>query len=145
MGLLVQALVLPVARAQGGPPMVTDDPDTPGDGHWEINLAAIAQRTDGARSLSAPDADINYGWGEHLQLKADLPWGVSQPRGRSWRSGAGDGNFGVKWRLIDEEDRGFALSTYPQYEHSLGRASIDNESHAYMTGRGPATHFRRFI
>ena len=22
---------------------------------------------------------------------------------------------------------------------------IDNESHAYMTGRGPATHFRRFV
>src|SRR5207253_1044200 len=29
------------AAAQGGPPMQTDDPDTPGPGYWEINLATL--------------------------------------------------------------------------------------------------------
>jgi len=43
-----------LARAQGGPPMVTDDPDTPGDGHWEINLAAIGAHTPGRFDLAAP-------------------------------------------------------------------------------------------
>jgi hypothetical protein len=26
-------------HAQGGPPMITDDPGTPGNGQWEINVA----------------------------------------------------------------------------------------------------------
>ena len=29
------------ALAQGGPPMITDDPDTPGPGCWEINLPGV--------------------------------------------------------------------------------------------------------
>jgi hypothetical protein len=27
--------------AQGGPPMITDDPGTPGNGKWENNFAII--------------------------------------------------------------------------------------------------------
>ena len=42
LGLAILMVAVGAARAQGGPPLVTDDPDTPGDGHWEINLAAIA-------------------------------------------------------------------------------------------------------
>jgi hypothetical protein len=57
------ACVPGVSRAQGGPPLVTDDPDTPGGGHWENNLAAMATRTSGRWTLAAPDADLNYGWG----------------------------------------------------------------------------------
>src|SRR5438445_482716 len=47
----IAAAMLP-ALAQGGPPMVTDDPETPGDGHWEINIGAIATRTVGKRASS---------------------------------------------------------------------------------------------
>ena len=101
--------------AQGGPPMVTDDPETPGDGHWEINVAAIASRTPARREVAAPDVDINYGWGEHVQLKLDVPWVFAQDAGQSWKSGLGAGNFGVKWRFVDEEDAGFSASIYPQY------------------------------
>jgi hypothetical protein len=42
------------AVAQGGPPLVTDDPETPGDGHWEINLATIASHTSGRWEIAAP-------------------------------------------------------------------------------------------
>ena len=35
------------AWALGGPPMVTDDPETPGDGNWEINIAAIRNHMHG--------------------------------------------------------------------------------------------------
>jgi hypothetical protein len=62
-----------VSPAQGGPPLVTDDPDTPGDGHWENNLAATAMHTSGRWTPGAPDADLNYGWGENIQLNADIP------------------------------------------------------------------------
>jgi hypothetical protein len=54
------------ALAQGGPPMVTDDPGTPGDGHWEINLGATATRTPGRWEVAAPDADVNYGCGDRV-------------------------------------------------------------------------------
>jgi hypothetical protein len=113
------------AWAAGGPPLVTDDPGTPGDGHWEINLATITQRTLNGYSVAVPDADINYGLGDYLQLKADMPWTYSQQNGENWKSGPGFANYGVKWRFIDEDDAGFNVSTYPQYAHSLSNASIE--------------------
>ena len=44
--------------------------------------------------------------------------------------------------ITDCRDRCKGCHRFPQ-GHEL--VIIDNESHAYMTGRGPATHFRRFI
>src|SRR5215831_18405962 len=41
------------ALAQGGPPMVTDDPGTPGDGHWEINIGSIATHSPGRWTVAA--------------------------------------------------------------------------------------------
>jgi hypothetical protein len=112
------------ALAQGGPPMVTDDPDTPGDGHWEINLAGLGSRTrDGRWEVSLPDADINYGWGDHVQLKLDVPWTFVRESGERWKSGLGSGNVGVKWRFIDAEEHGFSMSTYPQYLSSWSSSS----------------------
>jgi len=104
------------ALAQGGPPMVTDDPETPGDGKWEINLAGLGSRTRaGHWEVSLPDADINFGWGERIQLKLDVPWTFVHDSGERWKSGLGVGNAGVKWRFVDIEDNGFSMSTYPQY------------------------------
>src|SRR2546428_9531292 len=107
------------ALAQGGPPMVTDDPETPGDGHWEINIGAIAARTPGRWTIAAPDADINYGWGDHVQLKVDVPWVTGKDSGQPSRSGVGDADLGLKWRFIDQEQAGFSMSTYPQYTRSV--------------------------
>ncbi len=115
--LTALALCLPLGTAwsQGGPPLVTDDPDTPGDGHWETNLATTGSRTAGGWEIAAPDADINYGWGEHLQLKLELPWTFVHESGQAWQSGLGAGDVGVKWRFVDSDDAGFSMSTYPQY------------------------------
>ena len=108
-----------LAWAQGGPPLVTDDPDTPGDGHWEINLAATLARTPASRTVTAPDADINYGWGEHIQLKVEVPWVFVDVPEQGSRSGLGAANFGVKWRFVDQDDAGYALSIYPQVASGL--------------------------
>lgn len=108
-------MLLPFALyAQGGPPMVTDDPDTPGDGRWEINLGAIGSHVPGLASVTAPDADINYGWGERLQLRLDVPWMVASRDGAAAVSGLGMPSFGVKWRFLDREQSGVSVSTYPQ-------------------------------
>ena len=119
----IAAAMLP-ALAQGGPPMVTDDPETPGDGHWEINIGAIATRTPGRWEVAAPDADINYGWGDRIQLKLDIPWVTARDDGQRWKSGVGEAEVGVKWRFVDQEQAGFSLSTYPQYGRSLLKSSI---------------------
>src|SRR5882757_730679 len=109
---MLLALSLPAGKlcAQGGPPMVTDDPDTPGDNHWEINLAAAALRTSGSWNYNLPDVDLNYGLGEHLQLKLDTPWVMKHPDGQDARSGLGASDLGVKWRFIDQAQAGFSAS-----------------------------------
>ena len=115
LALVVFAIVPALALAQGGPPLVTDDPGTPGDGKWEINLATLGGHTLRRWDVDVFDADINYGLGEHIQLKADVPWAVAHVAGQGSRSGLGAANLGVKWRFVDADDNGFDLSTYPQY------------------------------
>ena len=121
----VLALAAGGAFGQGGPPLVTDDPETPGDGHWEINLATIGEHTAGRWNLTAPDADINYGWGDHIQLKLDVPLDVVHESGQPWKAGLGAPNVGVKWRFIDIEDAGFSMSTYPQYTRNWLASSVN--------------------
>jgi hypothetical protein len=118
------ALAAGAASAQGGPPMVTDDPGTPGDGHWEVNVGAIAAHTSGRWEIAAPDADVNYGWGEHVQLKLELPWVTTRDDGGPWKSGVGNGGFGVKWRFLDSDSWGFSMSTYPQVTSRLLESSV---------------------
>jgi hypothetical protein len=120
---MVAVAVLAVASAgahgQGGPPLVTDDPDTPGNGHLEINLATIGVHTPGRWEVDAPNVDINYGWGENIQLKFEAPWVFTQESPQAWKSGAGTAQVGIKWRFVDIEDSGFAMSTYPQLSWNL--------------------------
>ena len=106
------------AFAQGGPPLVTDDPGTPGDGKWEINLASLGSKSAHNWNIDVFDADINYGLGDHIQLKLDVPWTYAHESGGNWNSGLGSVNVGVKWRFVDRDenaDGGFAVSTYPQF------------------------------
>ncbi|MDB5977219.1 MAG: hypothetical protein JWR07_3979 [Nevskia sp.] len=109
--------------AQGGPPLVTDDPDTPGNGHWEINLGAIGSHVPGLSQLALPDADINYGWGDHVQLKVDTPWLIADKSGEGLKFGLGTSEVGIKWRFIDAERAGFAMSTYPQVAINFAASS----------------------
>ena len=109
-------------HAQGGPPMVTDDPATPGDGHWEINVGSIGSRGSGGWLIAVADADINYGWGDRIQLKFDTPWNIAQGNG-DWTNGLGTSLLGLKWRFLDD-DAGWNLSTYPQVGFNLDSSSV---------------------
>jgi hypothetical protein len=113
-----------LARGQAGPPLLTDDPETPGNRHWEINLAMTLSQTSSERLFGAPLLDVNYGLGERLQLKAEVPWLVLQNRqGAPVQSGIGSTNIGVKWRFIDQERHSFSMSIYPQFEFQTSAAS----------------------
>ncbi len=113
------------ARAQGGPPLLTDDPGTPGPGRWEVNVAFTLDRTSSRREIGAPLVDANYGWGERLQLKLEMPWIVVDDDIEGRRSGPGNPLLGVKWRFLDEKKDGIAVSTYPQVGFNLVSASAD--------------------
>ncbi|HEV8340017.1 MAG TPA: hypothetical protein VGR25_10245, partial [bacterium] len=46
------------AHAQGGPPLITDDPDTPGPGYWEVNLFGFLERSRQRRVWEEPRVDL---------------------------------------------------------------------------------------
>jgi len=95
--------------------MLTDDPGTPGDKHWEINVAYITEHArDNARHSEAPLLDLNYGIGERIQLKYEIAWLVANESGQVSRAGLGDSELGVKWRFFEDAASGLAISTYPQ-------------------------------
>ncbi len=104
------------ARAQGGPPLRTDDPGTPGPGRWEVNTAVTLEHVRGETSLEAPLADVNYGVGNRIQLKAEMPLEFIDEPGRHLETGLGNPSLGVKWRFAEDTTSGFAVSTYPQLE-----------------------------
>jgi len=63
LGVLATACLPAHTYAQGGPPLLTDDPDTPGPGCWEINLATLMDKASDRRRVELPRLDLNYGVG----------------------------------------------------------------------------------
>lgn len=96
--------------------MITDDPGTPGDGQWEINFAATARRSSAGSEGELPLLDVNYGLGDYVELKYEVPWIVQDEAGGGTRSGLGNSMFGVKWRFYDAGEDGWQVSIYPQLE-----------------------------
>jgi len=123
-GAMLAALSLPAA-AQGGPPFIGDDPGTPGDGNWEINVAAYTERHPTERIYNAPILDANYGVGPRLQLKYQVPYLVDGDDGEPTRSGLGKSLAGVKWRFYENDEKGLEVSTYPQLEFNNPTSSVE--------------------
>lgn len=118
--LLMPALVF----AQAGPPLITNDPDTPGPGHWEINVAATGSNSREGSDVAAPDIDINYGWGERIQLSVHAPWVHARSTGGAWASGLGAIEFAMRWRFVDQEAAGFAMAIQPHWASSWSSAAV---------------------
>ena len=124
----ILALVLTLGSrplfAQGGPPLLTDDPDTPGPRHWEINLSLFREWSRHSRLSEIPRLDVNYGVGRRLQLKIEAPYLAKEEDGAHAVNGAGDMVAGVKWRFLGQEGQHVAWSVYPQFEFSTAHASV---------------------
>jgi|CZKF01.1.fsa_nt_gi hypothetical protein len=116
-------------HAQGGPPFITDDPGTPGNRQWEINLGFIGNHNPAHASYQLPSVDINYGWGDRIQLMFSPYLAVATDENNtnnesnSVRAGLGESLIGVKWRYFEhyrageprtDENKSFTLGTYPQ-------------------------------
>jgi len=112
---IIFAFLVLTGSVYAGPPLITDDPDTPGDKKWEINIAYILEHYAAATVHQTPLLDLNYGVGDNIQLKYELPWIVISGDAGT-RSGLGNSNAGVKWRFLDEKQSIVSMSTYPQLE-----------------------------
>ncbi|MBI2801117.1 MAG: transporter [Gammaproteobacteria bacterium] len=112
----------PVEMTVGSPPMISDDTDTPGPGSWEINLVFYGAWSRDRRAFEAPLVDLNYGIGERVQLKYQVPYALEHSTGldasgeriSASERGVGDSIVGLKYRFYDDEERGFSLGLYPQ-------------------------------
>ena len=116
IALVLAALLLCSGRlgAQGGPPMLTDDPGTPGPNKWEINLGWTAERTPGSTLTALPQIDANYGIGDRIELTYFVNYFDLRSSGESSRWGLGDSEIAVKWRFYDAGEAGLQISAYPQ-------------------------------
>lgn len=110
--------------AQGGPPLLTDDPGTPGNQNWEINLGYTADRQPGDNYYETPILDMNYGWGDRVQLKYEMPYVYNSTNNGPLLSGPGDSKFGVKIRFFQNEKLDLNISTYPQVELNNTQNSV---------------------
>jgi hypothetical protein len=104
------------AQAQAGPPFLTNDPGTPGNANWEINLASMQTIARGVSSYQVPQIDLNYGLGERFQLTYEIPYVLQDSSGQPIQSGWSNGYPGLKWRFLDQGEDGWHLSTFPQIE-----------------------------
>jgi hypothetical protein len=159
------------ARAQAGPPFLTNDPGTPGNANWEINLGSMQTIARGVSSYQVPQIDLNFGVGERIQLTYEVPYILQTGAGRQGQSGWGNGYPGLKWRFLDQGEDGWQVSTFPQMETAgselarqkgiaapgpryllplevskkLGPLDVDFEAGYYVAGHAPRERILGFV
>ncbi len=100
----------------------------------------IADHNPGMAYYQVPDFDINYGLGDRIQLKYELPIAVYTGPTNRTVAGLGESLLGVKWRFYehrrtnaaadDDKAVNFSLGTYPQL-------SLNNPTSAVRRGVVP--------
>jgi hypothetical protein len=128
--LFLLFLAAPGALAQGGPPYYTNDPGTPGDLNWEINVGYMPFFYNGQSISHVPDLDINFGVGERIQLTYENAWLRVHNPSSAPAFGLGQSNPGIKWRFYDAGENGLSISIFPQ-------AFLNNPNDAVRRGITP--------
>jgi hypothetical protein len=151
------------ARAQGGPPFLTNDPGTPGNANWEINVGSMQTLSRDVAAYQVPQIDLNFGVGDRLQLTYEIPYVIQTSAGHPQASAWGNGYPGIKWRFLDQGEDGWQMSIFPQVQTSgslraretgiaeagpryllpvevtrkIGPLDVDFEAGYYVAGHGP--------
>lgn len=114
-GALIALVLLPVlGRAQAGPPLLTNDPGTPGNANWEINLATMPTVARGVTTWQVPQLDLNFGVGDRIQLTYEIPYILQDVAGQPLEGGWSNGAPGIKWRFLDKGEGKLQVSVFPQ-------------------------------
>lgn len=97
------------------PPLDVDDPGTPGCNKWEINLLTNGDFTRAENKFELPLLDINFGIGDNLQLKYEVPMEKTQSS-ESSHSNVGNSKVGVKYMFFEDEESKLQVAFYPQMD-----------------------------
>jgi hypothetical protein len=138
-------VILATLLAQGGPPLITDDPATPGHGRTELNVAFTVEKQRDLTIYKVPFLDFNYGTDDHTQLKVELPWVIGRSHPGPDASGLGNLLLGFKVRFLDQDQAGLAASFFPQGEIVTSarsrRAGLVHEHRSLLLPVEAAHHF----
>jgi hypothetical protein len=104
--------------------MITDDPGTPGDGHFENNIAIAFEHRPNETSLDLPAIDLNYGLGDRIQLTLQTAPVLLKRTGSGPIGGLGSTEAALKWRFLDEENNGLSMSTFPRIIFNVRQSAV---------------------
>ena len=104
--------------------MITDDPGTPGNGRWENNIAIAFEHRPNEWSIDAPAIDLNYGWGDHIQLTLQTSLVTLKRSDNGAVAGIGGTEAALKWRFLDEERNGVDMSMFPRIIFNITQSSV---------------------
>jgi hypothetical protein len=121
---MLVAAVARVALGQGGPPMITDDPGTPGNRKWENNFAIILEHRPNETLIDVPQIDLNYGVGDHIQLTFQNAPVLLKRSGQGLIGGPARTEAAVKWRFLDEATSGLDISVFPRLLFNVAQSSV---------------------
>lgn len=125
---LIVAMLLaagaPLAFGQGGPPMITDDPGTPGNGKWENNFAIAFEHRPNETSIDVPAIDLNYGVGQRIQLTLQTAPVLLKRSDSGLIGGMGETEAAMKWRFLDEATSGLNVSMFPRVLFNVAHSSV---------------------
>ena len=104
-----------------GPPLITDDPGTPPQHGWEINIANIMAKSKDEFVVDVARFDINFGLSDNSQLKVEFPVRFVDCQDYGGNCGVGDLSLGWKYRFCNEADQGLMASFSPQLLTPTGK------------------------
>ena len=104
--------------------MITDDPGTPGNGRFEINLAVAFEHRPGETAVDSPAIDFNYGAGDRIQLTLQTAPVLLKRRDHGAIGGLGGTEAAVKWRFLDDQARGASMSMFPRIIFNVSQSSV---------------------
>src|SRR5262245_6682024 len=123
------------------PPLDVDDPGTPGCNTLEANFVFSGEFAGRSKSLEIPLLDLNFGIGDNLQLKYEVPfiWNREDEeddeeegggRVTTTTTGFGNSEIGVKWMFLDDSERSLEAALYPQVEFKSSSRAVEREGPA---------------
>ena len=108
----------------GSPPLIIDDPETPGAHGWEVNITSSIENSRDGTLIEAPLFDFNYGFVENDQLKVEFAVLSNDPSDDRDHWGISDVDVGYKYRFLEEKEFGWAVSTFPQLSCPTGNEQL---------------------
>jgi hypothetical protein len=116
--------------SQGSPPLMTDDSGVPGANKWENNIGFVFEGNSEENVFEGPIIDLNYGVGDHIQLKYEMGW-IAET-GEHFANKFDAILLGVKYNFSNGKEKEYEFSVYPQAAFSFNNESGKNIEYGFI-------------